>query len=193
MRKMSLQAGSKGAAMKKTKTAGDLSAKKRPIDRNREQKLPGKPRAVDLAHTFVGKELDEKNTAVEDDGKENKPAEIQSNEIDAKRAESAESLVRTVSCFHQIFTLMPPDKTLSITSRGTQPSVARVLDGLSIDTVYPILLLCPPVTPVPFMSCRNLLLGSLLVLWHTDSCWIQHVKVYSIKFLLVGFVLIETR
>ena len=42
------------------------------------------------------------------------------------------------------------------------PSVVRVLNGLSVDAVYPILLLCPPETPVPSLSCRILLLGSLL-------------------------------
>ena len=42
------------------------------------------------------------------------------------------------------------------------PSVARVLNGLSLDAVYPILLLYPPETPVPSLSCYDLLLGSLL-------------------------------
>ena len=42
------------------------------------------------------------------------------------------------------------------------PSVAWVLNGFSVDAVYPILLLYPPETPVPSLSCRNLLLGSLL-------------------------------
>ena len=42
------------------------------------------------------------------------------------------------------------------------PSVARVLNGLSVDAVYSILLLYPPETPVPSLSCRNLLLGPAL-------------------------------
>ena len=42
------------------------------------------------------------------------------------------------------------------------PSVAWVLNGLSVDTVYPILLLYPPETPVPSLSFHNVLLGSLL-------------------------------
>ena len=40
--------------------------------------------------------------------------------------------------------------------------VAQVLNGLSVDAVYPILLLYPPETPVPSLSFHNLLLGSLL-------------------------------
>ena len=43
------------------------------------------------------------------------------------------------------------------------PSVDRVLNGLSVDAVYPILHLYPPETPVPSLSCRNLLLWSLLI------------------------------
>ena len=42
------------------------------------------------------------------------------------------------------------------------PSVAWVLNGLSVDAVYPILLLYPTETLAPSLSCRNLLLGSLL-------------------------------
>ena len=42
------------------------------------------------------------------------------------------------------------------------PSLAWVLNGLPVDAVYPILLLYSPETPVPSLSCRNLLLGSLL-------------------------------
>ena len=54
------------------------------------------------------------------------------------------------------------------------PSVARGLNGLSVDAVYLILLLYPP---VPSLSCRNLRVGFLLCPWYTDSCWIQYVKV----------------
>ena len=57
-------------------------------------------------------------------------------------------------------------------------SVAWVLNGLFVDAVSPILLLYPPKTPVPSLSFRHLLLGSLLCPWHTDSCSFQHVKVY---------------
>ena len=42
------------------------------------------------------------------------------------------------------------------------PGVARVLNSLSVDAVCPILLLYPPETPVPSLSCRNLVMGSLL-------------------------------
>ena len=42
------------------------------------------------------------------------------------------------------------------------PSVAWVFNVLSVDAVYPIVLLYPPETLVPSLSCRNLLLGSLL-------------------------------
>ena len=42
------------------------------------------------------------------------------------------------------------------------PSVARVLNDLPVDAVYPILLLYSPETPVPSLSCPDLLLGSLL-------------------------------
>ena len=41
------------------------------------------------------------------------------------------------------------------------PSVAWVLNGLSVDAVYPILLLYPPETPVPSFVGLNLLLGFL--------------------------------
>ena len=51
-----------------------------------------------------------------------------------------------------------------------EPSVAWVLNELSVDAVYPILLLYLPETPVPSLSCRNLLLGSLFCPWHADSC-----------------------
>ena len=44
------------------------------------------------------------------------------------------------------------------------PSVAWVLNGLSVDAVYPIVLLYPPETPVPWLSVHNLVLGSLLCL-----------------------------
>ena len=37
-----------------------------------------------------------------------------------------------------------------------------VLNSLSVDAVYPFLLLYPPETPVPSLSFHNLLLGSLL-------------------------------
>ena len=40
--------------------------------------------------------------------------------------------------------------------------VARLLNGLSVNAVYPILLLYPSESPVPSLSCRNMLLGSLL-------------------------------
>ena len=42
------------------------------------------------------------------------------------------------------------------------PSVAWVLNGLSVDAVYSNLLLYPPETPFPSLSFHNLLLGSLL-------------------------------
>ena len=75
------------------------------------------------------------------------------------------------------------------------PSVARVLNGLSEHAAYPILLLYPPETPVPWLSCRNLLLGSLLCPWHDAYCWIQHVckgkGIHYVKFVLVGFVLVH--
>ena len=64
------------------------------------------------------------------------------------------------------------------------PSVARVLNGLTVDAVYPILLLYPPETPVPFLSYRNLILGSLLHPWHANSCWILYVKVYILSSLM---------
>ena len=44
-----------------------------------------------------------------------------------------------------------------------EPSVARVLNGLSVDAVYSVLPFYPPETPVPALSCRNLLLSSLLL------------------------------
>ena len=58
------------------------------------------------------------------------------------------------------------------------PSVAWVLNGLSVAAVYPMLLLYPPESPVPSLSFHNLLLESLLCPWHANPCWIQHIKVY---------------
>ena len=58
------------------------------------------------------------------------------------------------------------------------PSVAWVLNCLSVDSVYLTLLLYPPEPLGPSLSCCNLLLGSLLCPWHACSCWIQHAKVY---------------
>ena len=78
-------------------------------------------------------------------------------------------------------------------SRGTEmgehyfrpdevPSVAWVLNG-SVDAVYLILLLYPSETPVPSLSCRNLLLGSLLC---PMACWFLLDSIckglYSVKF-----------
>ena len=42
------------------------------------------------------------------------------------------------------------------------PSTAWVLNGLSVDAVYPIVLLYPPETLAPSLPFHNLLLGSLL-------------------------------
>ena len=67
--------------------------------------------------------------------------------------------------FHVLATIIttPPEKSnisWLIISRGTQrcPGV----NGLTVDAVYPILLLYPPETPVPSLSYLNMLLGSLL-------------------------------
>ena len=65
------------------------------------------------------------------------------------------------------------------------PSVACVLNGLSVDIypsiIYPILLLYPFETPVPFLPCRNF--GSLLCLL---ACWLLLDSIckglYSVKF-----------
>ena len=63
------------------------------------------------------------------------------------------------------------------------PSVAWVLNGLTVDAVYLILLLYPPETPVPSLSCRNLLLASLIC---PLACWFLLDSIckglYSVKF-----------
>ena len=43
------------------------------------------------------------------------------------------------------------------------PSVAWVLNGLSVESVYTILLLYPLEIPVPSLPFHNLLMGSLLI------------------------------
>ena len=63
------------------------------------------------------------------------------------------------------------------------PSVALVLNGFSVDTVYSIFSLYPPEHS---LSCSLLFPPSLVVTWsrgpcsppwRADSCWIQNVKV----------------
>ena len=49
-----------------------------------------------------------------------------------------------------------------LTSLAEVNGVTRTLNGLSVDAVYPILVLYPLETPVPSLSCRFLLLGCLL-------------------------------
>ena len=75
---------------------------------------------------------------------------------------------------------------ISSTSFSTWTQRCLVLNSLSVDAVYPFLLLYPLETAVLSLSCRNVLLGSLLC---PLACWFLLNSIcnglYSVKFDMI--------